>query len=93
MKPGPAPTTKLNANLTVNIWDRWEVKANRDYTLKSFFEDLEKKYELKPKDVLFGSSPIYFHAVLDVHGKEKEKEEILNKKMAELIGLEVILYY
>ena len=92
-EPAPAPTTKLTEKLTVNIWDRWDVKANKNYILKQLFEDLESKYELKPKDVMAGSQPIYFSAIMDIQGKEKEKQEILNKKMVDLLGFEVMLYY
>jgi ubiquitin-activating enzyme E1 len=87
-EPGPAPTTKLAEKLTVNIWDRWDIKANKDYKLHQLFEELESKYELKPKDVMAGSQPIYFSAIMDIQGKENEKKEILNKKMVDLLGLE-----
>jgi len=54
-EPGPVPVTKLTEKLKVNIWDRWELKVKRDYTLKNMFNDLETTYGLKPKDVMSGS--------------------------------------
>ena len=88
-EPGTAPITKLSDNLTVNIWDRWEVKLPRDATLKNLFEELERTYELIPKDLTYGSQTIYFHALMDIQGKEKEKTEKLNSKIVDLLGLEV----
>jgi len=35
-----------------------------------------------------GSQPIYFSAIMDIQGKEKEKQELLNKKLTDLLGLE-----
>ena len=88
-EPGPAPSTKLSEKLTVNIWDRWEIKLPRSGTLKDVFNKLEETYELVPKDVNYGSQTIYFHALMDIKGKEKEKEETLNTKLEELLSLEV----
>jgi len=87
-EPGSAPTTKLTEKLTVNIWDRWDVSLPRNATLKDLFTELENTYELKPKDVTFGNQNIYFHALMDIKGKEKEKEEKLNSKLEDLLGLE-----
>lgn len=88
-EPATAPSVKLTDKLTVNIWDRWEVKLPRDATLKMLFEELEKKFELVPKDVNYGSQSIYFHALMDIKGKEKEKEDTLKTKLEDLIGIEV----
>lgn len=32
-----------------------------------------------------GNAPIYFHAIMGVAGKEKEKDKIMNSKIADLI--------
>jgi len=87
-EPGTAPTTKLTEKLTVNIWDRWDVNLPRNATLKDLFTELENTYDLKPKDVTYGNQNIYFHALMDIKGKEKEKEEKLNSKLEDLLGLE-----
>jgi len=33
-EPGDAPKLKLHEELTVNLWDTWEVKLGKDITLK-----------------------------------------------------------
>ena len=36
-EPGPAPKVKLTEELTVTLWDRWEVAFPKDGTLKQLF--------------------------------------------------------
>lgn len=87
-EPGPPPVIKLTEKLSVNLWDRWEVKGNKDTTLKGLFEELKTKYGLWPKDAMNGSQAVYFSAIYNIPGKEKEKEEILGKKLVDLLGIE-----
>eukprot|EP01016_Furgasonia_blochmanni_P011543 TRINITY_DN1524_c0_g1_i1.p1 TRINITY_DN1524_c0_g1~~TRINITY_DN1524_c0_g1_i1.p1 ORF type:complete len:350 (-),score=83.41 TRINITY_DN1524_c0_g1_i1:219-1220(-) len=89
-EPGPAPITKLTEELKVTIWDRWEIKHSkgRSVSLKEVFTDLQETYKLFPKDVMCGSKAIYFHSIMSLHGKEKEREEMLNKPLVDLIGLD-----
>jgi len=87
-EPATAPVTKLTDKLSVNLWDRWDVNLPRDATLKDLFDYIEKTYELLPKDVTFGSQAIYFHALMDIPGKEKEKEKRMKSKLEELLNLE-----
>ena len=48
---------------------------------------IEDQYKgLEVKDVLRGNTPIYFHAIMNAPGKEKEREKILSSKVAELVG-------
>jgi len=87
-EPGTAPKIKLHETLEVNLWDRWEIKEGADLTLKQLFEKLEEAYKLIPKDLMSGSTPIYFSAKYDMLGKEKEKKEILDKKLTELLDID-----
>ena len=87
-EPGPPPTIKLTENLKVNLWDRWEIKGNKDTDLKGLFEELKKTYDLWPKDVMSGSQAVYFSAIYNMPGKEKDKEEMMGKKLVDLLGIE-----
>lgn len=87
-EPGAAPKTKITDKVTVNIWDRWDVKLKRDATLKDLFDHVEKTYEILPKDVTAGAATIYMSALMNIHGKEKEKEAKLKSKLVELLDLE-----
>jgi len=49
-------------------------------------EKFEGKYEgLEVRDVLKGNQPIYFHAIMNAPGKEKDKEKALSAKLIELL--------
>ena len=91
-EPGSAPTTKLTEDLTVNIWDRWNVTLPKEATLKDLFKRLEDNYPFfVAKDVNYGSQNIYFSALMNIPGKEKQKETKLTSKLKDLLGLEVNL--
>lgn len=87
-EPGPPAITKLTDKLSVTIWDRWEVSMAKTSTLNDLFGHLEKVYELVPKDVAQGSKAIYLHAMMEIHGKEKEKEAKLKTKLLDLFEIE-----
>ena len=36
-----------------------------------------------------GTQPIYLHAIIDAPGKEKEKQDLLNKKMVDLLDVDL----
>jgi len=58
-----------------------------DVILKQLFEEIEKTYELVPRDIMYGSQAVYFHAIMNIPGKEKEREQMLGQKIADLLGL------
>mmetsp|Transcript_42635 Transcript_42635/g.59229 ORF Transcript_42635/g.59229 Transcript_42635/m.59229 type:complete len:136 (-) Transcript_42635:56-463(-) len=87
-EPGEAPITKLTDNLKVNLWDRWDIKLERKATLKDLFEKIKSTYDLHPKDVTAGTNAIYMSALMDIKGKEKEKDAKMNSKLTDLLDLE-----
>lgn len=44
-EPGGVPLIKLNSDVTVNLWDRWDVKGG-SMKLKELFILLEEKYKV-----------------------------------------------
>ena len=47
-EPGTYEKIKLHKDLTVNLWDRWDVKLGKNIKLIELFEYLVKTYQLKP---------------------------------------------
>lgn len=85
-EPGDVQKTKLTDKIETSLWDRWEVDA-KDLTLREVMAKVEEKYEgLVVRDVLRGNAPIYFHAIMNAAGKEKEKESALNTPLASLLA-------
>ncbi len=56
------------------------------------FSDLLEKYKLKVCDVMSGSKLVYSSTLMDMPGKEHEKEKLMNANLADLIETEVITF-
>ena len=54
-EPGAAPLIKLNTDVTVTLWDRWDVKGG-DMKLKELFTHLEDTYKVLNYDLCSASS-------------------------------------
>ena len=62
--------------MKVNLWDRWDVydKDKKDkITLGDLISSLENEYKLNVRDVIKGNKPIFFYALMNAPGKEKDK--------------------
>lgn len=82
-EPGGAPKIQLHKELEVNIWDRWDIRfdSSKQINIKNVFEYLSSTYKMIPKDIIYKSTPVYFGAIYNVPGKEKEKEDIMGKSL------------
>lgn len=88
-EPADVLKTKLAENLEVTLWDRWEIKKGKNTKLLDVINHINHTYpDLQIRDVLKGSSPLYFYALMNAPGKEQEKEKTLHAKIAELVGAE-----
>jgi hypothetical protein len=86
-EPGDVQTTKLTEAISTSLWDRWDIEAC-GASLKELIQMVETKYEgLEVRDVLRGNAPVYFHAIMNAAGKEKDKERTMNAKLAELLDI------
>lgn len=55
-EPGEPVTNKLTADISVTVWDRWEVKIDKvTGTLADVISHLDKLYKIKPRDVFMGA--------------------------------------
>lgn len=84
-EPGEVQKIKIHENLTTNIWDRWELDVYSATTLGEVFTHLETTYNLKPKDLIVGTVPVYMSALMDLESKKTEKEELLAKPIKDLV--------
>jgi len=85
-EPADAQVMKLAEGVEVTLWDRWEVKKGPDVTLGELISHIEENYKLHVRDVMKGTEPLYFYAIMHAHGKEKEREETLKQKVRTLSG-------
>lgn len=88
-EPGDVLKVKLTEKIETTLWDRWEVDAQK-LSLAEVISKVEEKYEgLEVRDVLRGNAPLYFHAIMNASGKEKEKERTLKMSLIELLEFDL----
>lgn len=88
-EPAAAIKTKLAEGIEVNLWDRWEVKNAGMMSLANFIAHLEETYQgLKIRDVLKGSTPIYFDAIMSAPSKAQEKKKVMSTTLIKLAEIE-----
>jgi len=87
-EPGAAQKVKLHENLSVTLWDRWDVKKGKDLTLSQLFQHLTDTYKLKPCDVICGAKSIYSAVMMNKEGNGIAREILLNTKLIELLDFD-----
>jgi len=88
-EPGDVLKVKLTEKIEATLWDRWEVDG-ANLPLKELLAKFEAKYEgLEVRDVLRGSTPLYFHAIMNAPGREKERELTLNSTIVDLLDIDL----
>ena len=93
-EPGEAKKIKLTNELTVTLWDRWEVKSSFSESFDEMLKGLKNMYKLEAKDVFKDNKPILLHSMLVNPDEAKEVESILSssiKDVLELTGNEVYI--
>jgi hypothetical protein len=87
-EPGEVVNKKITDKLSSNIWDIWEIKINKnkkeENCIQYLFDELSKKYNIFPKDILLGNKPIFLNMLFK--GEEKKKEnKMKNEKLTDLL--------
>jgi len=78
-EPADVMKEQLVEGLEVSLWDRWEMTGNTDTTIADVITHFEDTYKgLEVRDILRGNMPIFFYAIMNAQGKEKEKEKVLS---------------
>ena len=85
-EPGAVINKKICGDLFSNVWDLWEVNINKNIKeencVKFLFDELKKKYNIFPKDILLGKKSIY----LSMQNKGNKNSE--NEKLTELLCID-----
>lgn len=77
-EPGDVLKEKLVEGLEVSLWDRWDLNGSKATTLADVVTYVEETYKgLEVRDIMKGNTPLYFYAMMNVSGKEKEKKKLL----------------
>ena len=88
-EPGPVQTIKLTENLSVTLWNRWEISlSGKDSSLKQLFARVMSQYQLECRDVMHEGRLVYLHNVMELPGREAEKEKALNQPLESLLDLD-----
>ncbi len=88
-EPGPVQTVKLTETLSVTLWDRWEISLDRkESSLKQLFSQVMNQYQLECRDIMHEGRLVYLHNVMELPGRESEKEKALNQPLESLLDLD-----
>lgn len=82
-EPGVAKKTKILEDLEVDLWSRWDIQ-NKDITLQELMDYIKTQYKLCVRDVMKGNQALYMHSIMNIAGKDKQREEVLASKIIEL---------
>ncbi|GAB1603006.1 ubiquitin-like modifier-activating enzyme 6 [Argonauta hians] len=58
-EPGAAETMKINDELSLTVWDRWEIEGNKDFTLEMFLAHFKEKTGYNASMIVHGAKMIY----------------------------------
>ena len=90
-EPG-APKVIDLGGVKVTLWDRWVINNAKGMSLEGVLDYIRGEYALEPRDVLIGTKPIYFHAVMTLPGKEEQRKKALETNIVEILDVDVSIY-
>ncbi|XP_002733723.2 ubiquitin-like modifier-activating enzyme 6 [Saccoglossus kowalevskii] len=67
-EPGQAEKTQIHTDLSFTLWDKWQVKGNKSYTLKEFLKYFKTTYGLEATMVVHGVKMVYV-PIMPMHNK------------------------
>lgn len=79
-EPAPAQRTPITDKLSFTLWDRWEVKGRKDFTLTNLIEHFRSTFGLTVSSVIHGSRMVYV-PIMPGHSKR------LNQPLVKLIKM------
>lgn len=75
-EPGEPVTNKLTAEISVNVWERWEVTIDKaSGSLSDVISDLAKSFAIQARDVLMGAQPLFLYAMRNQDKPILEQDE------------------
>ncbi|RUS91761.1 hypothetical protein EGW08_000469 [Elysia chlorotica] len=58
-EPGPVQKTVLREGLSVTIWDKWEIKGSKDFTLQDFLNQCKSKFGFEASSIVQGVKIVF----------------------------------
>ncbi|XP_014675916.1 PREDICTED: ubiquitin-like modifier-activating enzyme 6 [Priapulus caudatus] len=58
-KPAPCQCTQLSDSVHITLWDRWEVKGHKDFTLNNFIKAVRDEHGMTVTMVVHGVKMVY----------------------------------
>eukprot|EP00106_Octopus_bimaculoides_P021056 XP_014788498.1 PREDICTED: ubiquitin-like modifier-activating enzyme 6 [Octopus bimaculoides] len=90
-EPGAAETLKINDELSLTVWDRWEIEGNKDFTLEMFLNHFKEKTGYNASMIVHGAKMIYV-PILPGHKKRLTQSMIkLIKPLAQQTYVDLIV--
>lgn len=81
-EPGDVQKDKLLEGLEVSIWDRWDLQGSKATKLSEVISYVEETHKgLAVRDIMHKGRPLYFYAIDNMVGKEKEKKAKLDNSV------------
>lgn len=81
-EPGDVQKDKLVEGLEVSIWDRWDLEGTKDTKLSDVISFVEETHKgLAVRDIMHKGRPLFFYAIDNMPGKEKEKKAKLDNSV------------
>lgn len=82
-EPGDVQKDKLLEGLEVSIWDRWDLKGSKSTKLSDVITFVEETYKgLEVRDIMHKGRPLFFYAIDNMVGKEKEAKAKLDNSVS-----------
>lgn len=81
-EPGDVQKDKLLEGLEVSIWDRWDIQGSKATKLSDVIAHVEEAHKgLEVRDIMHKGKPLFFYAIDNMVGKEKEKKAKLDNSV------------
>lgn len=86
-EPGEPLKVQLTKELTVNLWDRWEVKGfGKATSLENIISHIKSTHSLECRDVIYGSTTLLMNVMFKLQTPEQQ-QETLSQPLLKLAGL------
>ena len=64
-EPGAPTKFKIKEDLETDVWDRWNLDITKETPMAQVLSELQTKYKLMCRDIIFGSIPVFMYALRD----------------------------
>ena len=68
-EPGAVAKSEVCPGVYITLWDKWEVRGHKDFTIKEFVNDVTTRFKIKPTMIVQGVKMIYVPLIMPTHSK------------------------